>query len=164
MEPRIIQLESKKLVGIRMHMSLADNKTADLWRRFMPLRGAITNRVGTDLISMQLYSANYFIEFNPHSQFEKWAAVEVADHESTPPGMEDFTLTGGWYAVFLYKGAASEGDKVFQYIFGTWLPSSPYHLDDRPHFEVLGAKYNNVGPDSEEEIWIPIRKKSDGGL
>jgi len=32
-------------------------------------------------------------------------------------------------------------------------------LDDRPHFEVLGDKYKNADPDSEEEIWIPIRTK-----
>jgi predicted transcriptional regulator YdeE len=32
-------------------------------------------------------------------------------------------------------------------------------IDNRPHFEVLGDKYKNNDPSSEEEIWIPIRKK-----
>lgn len=27
-------------------------------------------------------------------------------------------------------------------------------VDDRPHFEVLGGKYQNNSPNSEEEIWI----------
>lgn len=39
------------------------------------------------------------------------------------------------------------------YIFATWLPSSAYVLDNRPHFEVLGAKYKSNDPGSEEEIW-----------
>ena len=34
-----------------------------------------------------------------------------------------------------------------------------YTLDDRPHFEILGEKYKNQDPDSEEELWIPIKPK-----
>jgi hypothetical protein len=33
MEPRIEMLTPKKLIGMRMEMSLLDNKTAELWRR-----------------------------------------------------------------------------------------------------------------------------------
>jgi AraC family transcriptional regulator len=73
--------------------------------------------------------------------------------------MEPFTLKGGLYAVFLYKGAASAGSATFQYILGTWIPGSEYDLDDRPHFEILGEKYKNEDPSSEEELWIPIRPK-----
>jgi AraC family transcriptional regulator len=41
----------------------------------------------------------------------------------------------------------------------TWLPSSDYVLDNRPHFEILGEKYKINDPESEEKIWIPVRKK-----
>ncbi|MFM9945765.1 MAG: GyrI-like domain-containing protein, partial [Bacteroidia bacterium] len=44
-------------------------------------------------------------------------------------------------------------------IYGTWIPNSEYNLDNRPHFEILGEKYKNNHPDSEEEIWIPIKPK-----
>lgn len=60
------------------------------------------------------------------------------------------------YAVFDYKGSSDDGS-VFKYIFNTWLPQSGYQLDNRPHFEVLGDKYRNSDPNSEEEIWIPIK-------
>ena len=73
--------------------------------------------------------------------------------------METFSLAGGLYAVFDYKGSSND-PSIFQFIFGTWLPSSDYVLDDRPHFEVLGDKYKNNDPNSEEEIWIPIRQKN----
>jgi AraC family transcriptional regulator len=73
--------------------------------------------------------------------------------------METFTLTSGLYAVFQYKGTANEAAGTFQYILGTWLPNSEYTLDSRPHFEILGEKYKNNDPDSEEEIWIPIKPK-----
>jgi len=45
------------------------------------------------------------------------------------------------------------------YIMSQWLPNSKYILDHRPHFELLGAKYKNNSPDSEEEVWIPIKEK-----
>ena len=77
-----------------------------------------------------------------------------------PDGMECFNLDGGLYAVFLHKGAAATGAKTFQYIFNTWLPASEYNIDTtRPHFELLGEKYKNNDPDSEEEIWIPVKLK-----
>ena len=138
-------------------MSLADNRTGELWKSFMPLQTEITNRVRDDLISMQVYKSSYFTNFNPANEFEKWAAVEVADFDNVPGGMETFTLPGGLYAVFHYNGLSTDSS-IFQYIFGTWLPKSNYLLDDRPHFEVLGNKYKNADPNSEEEIWIPVKE------
>ena len=63
------------------------------------------------------------------------------------------------YAVFVHKGAAGSGPEIFRYIFGKWLPESGYLPDKRPHFEILGEKYKNEDPDSEEEIWIPVKPK-----
>jgi AraC family transcriptional regulator len=82
----------------------------------------------------------------------------VAEFSVIPDEMEAFKLKGGLYAVFHYIGSSMD-TRVFQYIFGTWLPASSYLLDDRPHFEILGDKYKNANPNSEEDIWIPIKPK-----
>jgi AraC family transcriptional regulator len=160
MEPKIEVLTEKKLLGLRLKMTLSDNKTGELWKNFMQRRKEIKNNLTTDLFSMQVYDQPSDLEkYNPYIPFEKWAAVEVHDFDTVPAGMEPFKLTGGQYAVFVHKGAARTGVKAFQYIFGTWLPGSEYTLDNRPHFEILGEKYKNDDPDSEEEIWIPVRPK-----
>ncbi len=123
----------------------------------MPRRKEITNPVTTDLFSMQVYPAGFnFKQFDINATFEKWAAVEVIDFNTVPEGMETFTLPGGLYAVFIHKGPASEGERSFKYIFTEWLPASGYALANRPHFELLGDKYKNNQPGSEEEVWIPI--------
>lgn len=158
MNPRIETLAEKKLIGQRITMSLANNRTGELWRSFMPRRKEIANNISSELISMAVYKPSHFANFNPANEFEKWATVEVTDFSSVPANMETFTLIGGLYAVFDYKGSSTDM-RIFQYIFGTWLPASDYMLDNRPHFEILGAKYKNADPDSEEEIWIPIKKK-----
>ena len=124
----------------------------------MPRRKEIKNAASKDLYSMQIYSPTHFQNFSPDNEFEKWAAVEVSSFDSIPPDMESYTLVGGLYAVFLHKGSSTD-TRTFQYIFGTWLPTSDFVLDNRPHFELLGEKYKNNDPTSEEEIWIPVRKK-----
>jgi AraC family transcriptional regulator len=158
MKPRIEILKEKKLIGMRIVMSLAVNKTGELWKSFMPGRKEISNSITKEFISMAIYNPTYFSDFAPGKEFEKWAAVEVSDFSSVPGNMETFTLKGGLYAVFDYKGSSND-NSIFQYIFGTWLPNSGYILDNRPHFEVLGEKYKNADPNSEEEIWIPIKEK-----
>lgn len=159
MKPRIETLNEKRLVGYNLKMSLTQNKTGQLWGKFGPRIKEITNRVSEDKISMQIYPPLYFHKFNAESEFEKWATVEVKDFEDIPNGMKPFTLKEGRYAVFNYKGSSAD-HSIFQYIFREWLPSSPYEIDDRPHFEVLGEKYKNNDPSSEEEIWIPVIEKN----
>ncbi|MDJ0755023.1 MAG: GyrI-like domain-containing protein [Ardenticatenaceae bacterium] len=159
MKPRIEHLVSKKLIGQKMTMSLVANKTGVLWRNFMPKRREIQNAIGRDLFSLQIYDPSYFANFDPHREFEKWAAVEVTDFDQVPPEMETMILPEGLYAVFMHQGPASTGQKTFETIFTSWLPNSEYTLDNRPHFELLGAKYKNEDPESEEEFWIPVKAK-----
>lgn len=160
MEPRIEILTEKKLIGQYIHMSLGNNKTIELWKNFMPRRNEIKNNLTTELFSMQVFDSSFdFKDFNPETIFEKWAAMEVSDFDATPNSMNTYILSGGLYAVFFYKGLSTD-TKIFQYIYGTWLPASDYLLDNtRPHFEILGEKYKNDDLESEEEIWIPIKEK-----
>jgi AraC family transcriptional regulator len=158
MNPRIEQLSEKKIVGLHITMSLIDNKTGELWKNFMQRRKEITNNTSTDFISLQVFSPHHFQHFNPGAPFEKWATTEVTDFDAVPNGMESFILKGGLYAVFEHKNSGLD-NSIFQYIYGSWVPNSEYLLDDRPHFELLGEKYKNADPNSEEEIWIPIKPK-----
>lgn len=159
MEPRIENLPEKKLMGFRLKMSMADNKTFELWQNFMRNRNKIKNSIGSQLYSVNVFDPFYFQNFDPNKEFVKWAATEVADFGSSIDGMEQMSLPQGLYAVFIHRGPASAGPMTFQYIFGVWLPRSEYVLDNRPHFELLGEKYKNEAPDSEEEVWIPVAAK-----
>jgi AraC family transcriptional regulator len=159
MTPRIETAKEKKLVGKRLKMSFANYNIAELWRSFNLRRQEITNNLTSDLISLAIFQPTPFSDFKPTNEFERWAAIEVANFDNLPKEMETFVLPSGLYAIFDYKGSSTD-NSIFQYIFGTWLPSSDYVLDDRPHIEVLGDKYKNNDPTSEEEIWIPIKPKN----
>lgn len=155
MEPRIELLEAKKLIGIRMEMSLSNNKTSELWQQFMPRRAEVKNSISDDFISMQNYGEDW--NFSPDSLFVKWATVEVSSFSEVPPHMETYLLRGGKYAVFIQHGPASLAAKTMQYIFGQWLPNSAFVLDNREHFEILPKGYSPADPEAKEEIWVPIK-------
>lgn len=159
MNPRIEILKEKKLVGKCLAMSFADYRIGELWASFMPKKKEINHLMSSDLISMVVYSPNHFLDFQPTHVFDRWATVEVANFDQVPEGLETFVLSSGLYAVFHYTGSASGISAFYQEIFTVWLPNSEFDLDDRPHFEVLGDKYKNNDPTSEEDIWIPIKNK-----
>jgi len=155
MEPRIETLDPKTLIGMRLPMSLAADRTRGLWRSFMPRRSEVSNRLTSSFLSMQVYPSPG--PPAPDTMFEKWAAVEVEAGTEPPDGMETFELVGGLYAVFIHRGPASAWPRTAQHIFGVWLPASGRQLDARPHFEVLSGDYRPDDPQAEEEVWIPIR-------
>jgi AraC family transcriptional regulator len=159
-EVRIETLPFKKLVGYSLEMSLSRDKTLELWQKFMPRRKAIANTIGTDLYCATNYQPALDIEnFNANTIFTKWAAIEISAMAEIPEGMQVLNLNKGLYAVFIHKGLTKDFTSLLAYIFEKWLPASDYRLDHRPHFEILGDKYKNNHPDSEEEVWIPIRPK-----
>ncbi|MBD0726315.1 hypothetical protein B6A10_14135 [Flavobacterium sp. L1I52] len=160
MKPRIIALEEKKIVGCKQNMNYAAYNPVPLWQSFMPIKKEIVNTIGSDLFSVQQFPKGFWIAFNPETIFEKWAAVEVSAFENIPPNMHTLVIPGGWYAVFDYKGDGSDAPAFFEAIFSEWIPNSAYVVDDRPHFEILGSKYKKGDPDSEEEVWIPVRLKT----
>jgi AraC family transcriptional regulator len=85
------------------------------------------------------------------------AAVTVA-RPVQPEGEFGVTeLAGGDYAVFTYKGPYEEMGRVYQMIYGGWLPQSGYHLRDVPGFEqYLNSPQTARREDLLTLIHIPI--------
>jgi AraC family transcriptional regulator len=155
LQPDIVRPNARKLLGMRLRMSLRENKTALLWQAFMPRRNEIAGLKAGFLISATVYDTPF--RGDPDQTFDKWATVEVEQLGDIPTGMETLTIPAGLYAVFHYKGNPADAT-VFRYIFSQWLPASGYRYDHRPQFEILGPKYRNNHEDSEEEIWIPLKE------
>ena len=126
----------------------------------MPVLKSIRHRANNDLFSISVFKGiPEFSQYDPDLNFTKWAAVEVTNQGDQPDTVQPFLLTGGLYAVHLYRGGPAGAFAFFKTLFTEWLPASGYVLDDRPHFEVMGRKYKHNDPASEEEVWIPVRPK-----
>lgn len=158
MIPQLVNTPEIKLVGMKLTMTLTNFQMAKLWQNFMPNLGIIPNKLGSDLYSIAEYAPDHFTQFNPNREFIRWACVPVSDFKAIPPSMDSLLIPAGTYAVFHYKGLSTDSS-IFRYIYQTWLPSSNFKLGQGPHFEVLGDKYQNNHPDSEEDIWIPVQTR-----
>lgn len=101
--PSFRHFPPKKLVGFQLEMSLTQNRTGELWQRFMQNRHLIQHTPTADRFSMQIYPAGYFSSFNPATPFNKWAVAEVPDFTLVPEGMETIEIPGGMYACFFTK-------------------------------------------------------------
>ncbi|MEH6407004.1 MAG: GyrI-like domain-containing protein [Leeuwenhoekiella sp.] len=161
MEPKIITIPEKKLVGMYVKTSISYDETAALWQNFMARHKEIKNITEPGFYSMQIYPDDFNVDdFTEDTEFERWAAVEVNDFDNIPEGMSKRLLAGGLYAIFTHVGPVKTFVTTSNYIYGTWLPKSKYKLDKRAHFERLGEKYYGPDhPESEEEIWLPLVEK-----
>ena len=159
MQPEIVSIDPKLLVGLKTEMSFSENKTAALWQTFMPKKHLVSAK-SDELFSVEVYpDLNFFKTFDPTKTFEKWAAVEVDSEENLAEDFEVLKISEGLYAKFIYQGKASEAATFYSKIFGKWLTNSEYKLANRPHFAVMGEKYKGEEATSEEEIFIPIEKR-----
>ncbi len=157
LQPIITTFPTTKFIGKNLSFTYADYRAFELWSSFMPRRREIANAIGIELYNIQINPDNF--DFQPNTPFVKWAAVAVSDFDVIPNGMAILEIPEGLYAVFHYKGNQSNAATFFNAIYTQWLPNSDYELDHRPQFEILGEKYKNNDSNSEEEIWIPIKKK-----
>jgi len=150
---RIEIIEPKKMAGFSIITSFQEDNTSLLWRKFMPKRNEIPNRISKQLFSLQIYPQN----FTPDQSFTKWALAEVSDFENIQQVFEHFELESGKYIVFSYKGKAENGPEIFRFIFQDFIPRNGFEVDSRPHFELFGENYNPADDAAQEEIWIPVK-------
>ncbi len=161
MKPRFEDIKERKLVGMRIAAAISFDDTALLWKKFVAHQGEIKHKMDSGYYSLQVYPENMKMEdFTESTTFERWAAVEVNRYEDIPDKMEKKLLAGGKYAVFTHIGPVKTFVETSNFIYSEWLPNSKFELDARAHFERLGEKfYGPEHPESEEEIWVPVRNK-----
>ena len=96
MEPRITKINTKLLIGKRLRMSVANDRTVELWQLFMPQRSEIHQVANNFLYSVQVFdSENYFSQFLPEAEFDKWAAVKVSDFTDISADMKTLEIPEG---------------------------------------------------------------------
>jgi len=157
--PEIKIIPEKIIIGLYEVMSLSEDKTRLLWKKFGSQRKEITNALCDGSYSIQVYDEGFVRgEFSHTTLFDKWAGIEVKNMVEVPKGMEILIIPAGKWAVFQYQGIPSAFYKMAQYIYEDWLPNSKYQLDHRPHFEYMDSDYlGPMNPEAREEVWIPIK-------
>lgn len=155
-DPKIIEYEGGIICGASAAMTLQKFSPRSVWGGFMPLLYSIQNRLNNDLISLRQYDGIPVFGAGANPSFIYWAGVEVSSEQDS---LQTLNIPKGTYAVFEYEGSSSDST-IWRFIYGKWIPHSKWELDDRPHFERLGAQYKDQHKDSKEQIWIPVRPRA----
>lgn len=149
------------VVGISGAATPDHNTIPELWEALLKRRHEIQAMTPV-LTGYGICPPQHEIEFRDitaHSPFGHMAGFSVERIADIPHGMRAYTISAGSYAVFKHIGTAQQLRSAYDYIWGTWLSSTPLRLGDRADFEVYGRDfYGPHHPQSTIWIYIPIQK------
>jgi AraC family transcriptional regulator len=156
MEPKIVDLDRIILVGLPFYGDPSTGGFGQAWHRFFPLAERIPHRVNPAVM--------YGVEmYGPESMQEhKWTyfpstAVSQLDVSEIPDHLFAAVLPAARYAVFTAKGGLTALPATFRYAYDTWLPASEYEGTGMLDFELYDERFRESEPDSELDVYIPIR-------
>ncbi|HSB94672.1 MAG TPA: hypothetical protein VLC28_16225, partial [Flavitalea sp.] len=86
---RVEQVPTRCFVGMSLEMSTANDRSAELWRSFMPNRRNIEHAIGENLYSLQEFSRLPDFSIAVSEEFyTNWALKEVIKNSNVPLGMK----------------------------------------------------------------------------
>lgn len=162
MEPRFVDRESTRYVGLQARFIAASSERANnmevipaLWGRFFGRRDEIEKPMGDDTFGLCLPLPEK--EKVDPDEFLYMACVAVEPACPVPDGMAQQTLPASRYAVFEHSEPLPKLGETINYVFATWLPASPYTFGEGVDFERYDDEFDPDVPGSGLEFWLPIR-------
>ena len=154
--PEILQMtEEIKIAGLRDITSISQNRIPQLWDQFLRFHGDLYELTETAYSICETRQTAYAEDGDV--TFSVMVGSPVPDFSNLPETLAQSTLRPGKYAVFTHRGSLEKLLQTYQYIYGTWLPSSGQRLDDRDDFEVYERKVLAMqDPENEVKLYIPV--------
>ena len=158
MEHELVEIPEATWACYSLEMNMMKDRTAEVWKTFMPLFAQIPGKVNLQKISIQNYGGAFDIHsFTPETLFMRGAAVEISGEQELPTPLETLKFRGGLYLKTRYKGLPQNAVTFFQKLYLEVLPQMKLQPDNRIQFELLLPNYSPENPDSEEDVFIPVR-------
>ena len=141
-----------------------ENEIGRLWGRFNRFwddRQADIQHVVDGSVGYELHVEP--VEYPETKSFYVMVGVEVSDPVGLPLELSVKVLPAGTYAVFTLRGPEITSNWP-DTIYKGWLPGSGYEEAHKLTVERYdGDRFKGVDdPDSELDIWVPVRKKGLG--
>lgn len=153
--PRIIELETKKAIYIRLTGNYMNNDYGGTWTRLWAY-----------VKEQKLFSTGieHICIYHDDPQVTEPDRLRtdiclVLKNPAVPKGEIGIKeINGGKYAVFLYQGPYSYLNAVYDRIYSQWLPTSGYKLETSDCFEKYLNHPDRTEPEKlKTEIYIPIQ-------
>jgi AraC family transcriptional regulator len=159
MNPKIVNTEEIKIIGLSIKTNLKDNKVPQLWQDYMKRDREVKNFVMPEIYLGVCIneSDKSYKEFTAETAFTEIVGKAVKNFDHIPQGMTTKVVPAYKYAVFTHKGALNTLGDTYDYIYGTWLPKSGMSFGDADDFELYDGRFKMGAPDSEMDIYIPVK-------
>ncbi len=157
---KVIITERKplKVVGMKIHTSIKENRIPQLWNDFI-VRMDELEKVAVPDCSLGICLNETGTEFHEDSEFDYLACKVVKDDSVIPIGMEYREIPGQLVAVFTHSGSLETLSETYDYIYNEWLPESEYKLIATDEIEWYDSRFKFGEKDSQMDIHIPISKE-----
>lgn len=94
----------------------------------------------------------------PATELRSDAGFEIPDDLSLPDSLTRTTIPAMTCAVYRHKGPYADLEKIYTWLYGSWLPQSGKDLDDYPCFEVyLNSPADTAPSDLITDIHVPVK-------
>jgi predicted transcriptional regulator YdeE len=163
MDVKIKQHAARKLIGIRGTFNIEaqkqENRIPALWDEFF-------KEYMEDLKPYLKKGAPSYGMCMPMTDDENFDYMVVFELAGDPPAeltgkLEVYDLPEMTYAVFPAPGAVDSIPRAYDYAHQTWFPQSEEYAYNagHPDFEYYDERFKDFGPDSELDIYIPVKEK-----
>lgn len=164
MQPEFVLKDEITIIGFKCSNTMRKIRIPALWRKFIQERNKIENMIDGTTYGIYLYDTKIEkIEITDELEFEYLAGVEVTQVNRIPTGMTVHRIPARKYAVFTHRGRLMELQKTYDYIYKTWLPGSGMDFLPAEHFEYHGPNFTGDTPESETQVYIPIKTEQKYG-
>jgi len=162
MEPRITDHDAFAVVGLPLKVGHATtHEISTLWDRLIARVGEIPGRIEGSAYGL-LYNFD-----KREGSFDYLASVAVEGDAAVPDGMARIEVAAQTYAVFTHRienpVLSQDLPRVFNYIYGTWLPDSGYLVAEGPEIEYYDSRFDPNNNSGEIDLYIPVCKATGGG-
>jgi AraC family transcriptional regulator len=153
MEPRIVSKPGFMVVGVKYRGKNENQEIPDLWSEFGARFNDFKHRTEEETAYGVMDNFDH-----ASGEFDYVAAVSISSTEDQPRDLTLWDIPAQTYAVF--ATTLPKVKETFDAIYGGWLPESDYQRPPGPEFELYDEGFDPKDPESQFDIYIPVKMKS----
>ena len=157
----ITEREMLRVVGMKIHTNIEENRISQLWSDFIDRMNEL-DKIAVPDCSLGICLNDTGIELDENSKFDYLVCKVVKDDSIIPEGMEYHEIPKQLVAVFTHMGSLETLSETYNYIYDKWLLESEYKLIAADEIEWYDSRFKFGEKDSQMDIHIPISKKDKG--
>lgn len=154
-QPKIVTQKARRLATVAHDYDGEYIDLMSLWQSFKPFESLVAGPNPAAAFGIYQDTATT----NAPSQFRYHCAMALAPGQAIPAGMNELVIPARTLAVFRHQGPQQDLHHTLRFVWGHWLPNSPYQFKDGFELELYtqGKDYLSTKV-ADIDIALPINR------